>query len=354
MPTHSYLTDIDQPTGNAIDAVSNDVIYVAQGTSIAASNGSGIRGTQSITATLAGDVFGSLAGLYFTNAGGSNAVTVHKTGSASGGSYGILLYGPDNAVNNAGTISGFIGITLNDGGADLRNSGNILGEHFAIELTGADGTANHVFNSGSVVSNLSAINAGSAADGIINRGAIVGDIFLGSGDDLLDSRGGLLEGNVNLGGGNDTAWGSDGADVIDASGDNDIVRGRAGDDRLYGGGGKDTLVGGDGDDQFVFDVDLPVAKVDVIRDFVHAEDTIVLEPTVFTALGASVGKGEFLARASGHAAMTAGQHLIYDKSKGTLWYDADGAGGSAAVKFVQLGTTADHPTNLTFQDFDML
>jgi Ca2+-binding RTX toxin-like protein len=53
-------------------------------------------------------------------------------------------------------------------------------------------------------------------------------------------------------------------------------------------------------------------------------------------------------------AASAAQHIIYDKSNGTLWYDSDGKGGHAAVQFAQLGTSASHPTNLTWGDFAII
>ena len=45
------------------------------------------------------------------------------------------------------------------------------------------------------------------------------------------------------------------------------------------------------------------------------------------------------------------QHLIYDESNGSLWFDVDDDGAGAAIKFAQLGTAASHPMNLTYADF---
>ena len=43
--------------------------------------------------------------------------------------------------------------------------------------------------------------------------------------------------------------------------------------------------------------------------------------------------------------------IVYDKSNGSLWYDADGNGSHAAIQFAQFGTASAHPTNLTWGDF---
>lgn len=55
-------------------------------------------------------------------------------------------------------------------------------------------------------------------------------------------------------------------------------------------------------------------------------------------------------RVRGHAADST-DHLIYDKSSGTLWYDADSNGAGAAKQIAQLGTASSHPMTLTYADF---
>ncbi|BBU55603.1 hypothetical protein KU6B_18680 [Mameliella alba] len=84
-------------------------------------------------------------------------------------------------------------------------------------------------------------------------------IFGGSGDDSID--GGTQNDTVNGGSGNDTILGGtgddllagqDGADRLEGGDDNDILRGRAGEDELAGGLGRDFLTGGQGADFFVF------------------------------------------------------------------------------------------------------
>ena len=149
----------------------------------------------------------------------------------------------------------------------------------------------------------------------------------------------------------DTLKGNGGNDTLKGSGGKDSVDGGSGNDKLFGGDSKDKLTGGTGKDTFVFNTALATAGVDKITDFNHADDTIQLSHTVFAALGTSVASNEFVLRAHGHAATKASHHLIYDQSKGSLWYDSDGKGIGAAVQIAQLGTTAHHPTDLSHDDF---
>jgi Ca2+-binding RTX toxin-like protein len=144
---------------------------------------------------------------------------------------------------------------------------------------------------------------------------------------------------------------TEGNNVFDGRGGNDTLNGDYGRDTLIGGKGNDKLIGGTEADQFVFNASLGSTNVDKIVDFVLDFDEIALDDAIFKALGTSFEKNEFVARADGHAATKASQHIIYDKSDGTLWYDADGSGGKAAVKFAQLGSAANHPMNLGWDDF---
>ena len=75
------------------------------------------------------------------------------------------------------------------------------------------------------------IETGGDADRIFNTGLIQGQVDLGQGDDLYDGRGGLLVGRVNGGGGVDTFHGGDGSETFE---------GGAGDDVINGGTGFDT------------------------------------------------------------------------------------------------------------------
>jgi hypothetical protein len=132
---------------------------------------------------------------------------------------------------------------------------------------------------------------------------------------------------------------------------NDHINGGAGKDILDGMAGKDTLKGGAGNDQFVFDTALSAANRDKIEDFSHDHDRIVLSKSVFGAIGPSLTNDEFAVVSSGHNAADHDIHIIYNKTDGTLWYDADGKGGAGAVEFA----TFDHkPSTLDIGDFHMI
>ena len=138
------------------------------------------------------------------------------------------------------------------------------------------------------------------------------------------------------------------ANGLNGNSGNDTIAGGIGNDTIAGGAGKDLLSGGGGADHFHFDAALGSSNIDVITDFSHAGDTIELDLTIFAAFRSPWSAANFRANASGHAAATTDQHVIYDKSNGTLWYDDDGKGAHAAVQFATLGT---HPADLDFSDF---
>lgn len=88
---------------------------------------------------------------------------------------------------------------------------------------------------------------------------------------------------INLGKGNDRAFGGEGGDTLQGEAGNDWLSGGVGYDALFGGKGKDTLLGGWGDDEltggsgadhFVFD---GTKGSDTITDFRHKSDVLDLQ-----------------------------------------------------------------------------
>lgn len=124
--------------------------------------------------------------------------------------------------------------------------------------------------------------------------------------------------------------------AIDLTG-NEIAQyiyGNAGSNVVDGKGGADNLLGLDGADTFAFTTALGGGNVDSIRDFEQGLDRIALDDAVFTGL--TPGSLPAAAFVIGPAAQDANDRIIYDSTSGALYFDADGAGGAAAVQFASI------------------
>jgi Ca2+-binding RTX toxin-like protein len=136
---------------------------------------------------------------------------------------------------------------------------------------------------------------------------------------------------------------------------NDSLIGNDVANRLAGGAGNDTLTGGAGADSFDFSALLnSSSNVDLVTDFVVGVDHLQLEHGIFPAAG-SAGSLSASAFHSGagvdaNSAATAAERILYDTVSGSLYYDPDGIGGAAAIKFATLGL-ASHPAALAATDF---
>ena len=115
--------------------------------------------------------------------------------------------------------------------------------------------------------------------------------------------------------------------------------GDAGNDTLNGGAGNDRLAGGAGADNYLFTNAPGAANADNVVGFETGIDTIRLDGSVMTALGASGNFAPSDARFfMGTAAHDADDRVIFDGT--TLWYDSDGTGVAAqqAITELQTGT----------------
>ncbi len=166
----------------------------------------------------------------------------------------------------------------------------------------------------------------------------------------LTLNGNTASNTVIGGAGNDFIIGGGGNDVLTGSAGNDTINGGNGIDRITGGAGNDRLFGGLGTDAFVFDAALnATSNVDSIVDFSAVDDTVHLENAIMTGLGAATGVLSVAAWRAGAGITTAGDatdRIIYNTTTGDLFYDADGIGGTAAIRFARIEnlaalTTAD-------------
>jgi Ca2+-binding RTX toxin-like protein len=118
----------------------------------------------------------------------------------------------------------------------------------------------------------------------------------------------------------------------------DTLLGGAGDDLLSGGVGLDTLTGGPGSDTFRFGSN---TETDRITDFLSGTDRIELDRKLFKTL--AFGGLDSAAFSNSSIATNTVQRLIYDQSKGALYYDADGSGKVAPIL---IGSFDNQPTLL--------
>jgi len=146
--------------------------------------------------------------------------------------------------------------------------------------------------------------------------------------------------------------GNSAANTLKSLGGADIVAGGGGTDKLYGGAGNDTLTGGNGADKFYFDTATGAANIDLVTDFAPGQDKVVLDKTVFGALGA-IGALAGTAFKVGTAATSLAQRVVFNPATGALYYDADGKGAGAQVQIATLlGATT--PLTLTAADFQVV
>lgn len=168
----------------------------------------------------------------------------------------------------------------------------------------------------------------------------------GGGDDTI--YGGSGNDKVFGGSGADQLRGGRGNDALDGGSGRDNVNGGSGDDFVNGGRGSDLLTGGTGNDAFAFDTALGTSNVDTITDFDGADDGIVLGQQVFSELWlGALGAEQFHAAAGAVEGEDEFDRIIYDTISGSLYYDADGSGSGAAVRFA---VVSGSPT-LTADDF---
>ena len=169
-----------------------------------------------------------------------------------------------------------------------------------------------------------------------NAGDVV--IETGGGIDLVKSLVSFQLGsglnNLTLIGSNPiSGTGNDGGNTIIGNSARNYLNGGAGNDVLDGALGNDRLRGGSGNDKFLFDTALSSANnVDAILDFSVTDDTIYLDRTIFSGIGANGTLAPSAFRA-GTSARDGTDRIVYDAATGNIFYDADGLGGAAQVLF---------------------
>jgi large repetitive protein len=254
-----------------------------------------------------------------TGVGNDEANTLVGYGAGNQTIYGLggndyLDGGVDNDYLNGGTGNDYL--NGGDGNDVLDGSGDNTGLD-----TFAGGTGDDIYG----VYNSATIIIENAAEGNDSVWTAVNYTLTANVEDLYLA--GALTGTGNAGNNLILGYGTD----------NQTIYGLDGDDYLIGGVGDDYLSGGAGIDTFVLNA--AGNGVDTIADFAVSEQLKVSDFTSLSGLTVRVG--------SGLTNATAANQFILDSDNGSLYFDADGIGGSNAVKLANLQGS----TNLTIANF---
>lgn len=155
----------------------------------------------------------------------------------------------------------------------------------------------------------------------------------------------------------DNIRGSQNNDYLEGFGGSDKISGFGGQDQLFGGKGGDTLAGGDandsltggsGKDHFKFASKIGASNVDRVMDFEHGIDKIEISNSIFVGVGAdgALASSKFKVIDYTHTA-DANDRILYYKTAGDLYYDKDGSGAAAPIKFAHF----DGSPTITASDF---
>jgi len=297
---------------SAIDLVGSDSAYILEGVTVAAtgedafgiyaaggtSHQIAVYGTVISDLEYAIELFGTGNDVFIARTGsvygysglyinpGSN-VNVEGSVKAAHGA-GILIQAGDNFINigPTGTLtSEGTGVIVNGfyGGTNSKvvNSGAIIttGNDFShgVNFSSEAGQENQLVNFGIISATGHAVEGERGNETVINHGRIEGDVDLGAGNDLFKGGGGSVDGDIRGRGGNDTLIGGVSDDAIFGDFGDDVLRGAEGDDTLTGGTGRDIMTGGVGSDTFDFNKTIETAvggERDRITDFSQGEDVI--------------------------------------------------------------------------------
>jgi len=323
-----------QDSAGIVNDASGSVVRVL-GKVFAVDYGASLDHSAKILVGSQGMVFGGTYGIELNDSSGWRVVNY---GLIHGGSAGIR--GGAGAIENLGEIIGAnFGIDAFGDRLELYNSGRIAGSDIGIVATAVQGMLSNgvngeisghdaavalelggvytLVNKGLIIGGDASVTSTDGTKVLIrNSGTIVGDIILGNGDDLIDTRSGAVRGKIFGGEGNDTymisssnvgivdmgassgdsvrssatytliggldnlqllggkdidATGNEGANTVFGNSGNNDISGEAGHDALSGADGNDRLTGGAGGDTFYFNKGF---DRDRIADFADGEDMI--------------------------------------------------------------------------------
>jgi Ca2+-binding RTX toxin-like protein len=305
-------------------------------------------GRDTLTGSSAANTLNGQGGNDTLNGEGGNDILLGGAGNdvLSGGSGADSLQGGIGSDFAAYRASGAgVTVDLNEAGAQISGgdasgdtlSGieNLIGSSFADTLTGDSG--NNILHDGGVGGNDTLIGqGGNDSYAVYNAGVAIVEVA-GEGNDRVNAGVDFVLANgLSIEYLNTTSLHATYAINLTGNELRQLVRGNDGANVIDGAGGFDFLAGMGGADTFRFSTALGVGNVDRIVDFDVTDDTIQLDSSIFTALGAGAltaaeFKDNFL------APRDADDRIIYNSNTGSLFYDADGTGTDfAAIKFAVL------------------
>lgn len=232
------------------------------------------------------------------------------------------LNGTGNSASNILTGNGAANVLTGLGGNDTLNGGVGSGD----TLNGGIGNDTYVIDTaGDIFLDSSGIDTVRAALSFTLASSFEKLVLTGTG-----SFGGTGNALAN------TITGNIAANKLKGLSGNDIISGGGGRDMIEGGLGNDTLSGGSHADSFVFNTKLSAkTNVDRVTDFNVPLDTFRLENSVFTKI-ISTGRLTAAQFHTGASAQDADDRIVYNSAAGVLFYDSDGNGAAAAVRFATL------------------
>jgi Ca2+-binding RTX toxin-like protein len=272
---------------------------------------------------------------------GSDIYYVNATGDIVTEAVGA---GTDTVFSYLGAYT--LGSNVENGRIMSTSAANLTGN--ALNNTLFAGVGNNILQGGGGIDTVSYAYGVSGTVGVtVNLGVTTAQATGGSGSDTFGSIENLT-GSANA----DRITGNSGNNVLMGAAGNDTLSGGAGNDNLLGDTGKDSMTGGAGSDKFTFNTTLGPSNVDIITDFVHGTDKIVLDDDIFTKIGApgTLLAGAFRKGAGVTTAGDADDRIILNTTTGALYYDANGNAAGAAVQFATLTGTSTK-TTITASDF---
>jgi Ca2+-binding RTX toxin-like protein len=300
-PATSVFTNFVNNDAFDLDSPGADTLIVDPGAFLIAANGGGgallAANTGAWTVTVNGSIIatGSI-GIALGEGDAVSTIKIGVEGSVQGGTLGVAL-GSSANINNAGEISGTVGIQILSGNTHtITNSGTIIGATFGISDLTNMGT-DTVKNFGTINGD---VNLFAGKDTVTNSGLLVGNVVLGEGNDTMTDftivgdvmKSGTITGTISLGEGNDTFTGGgnsetvkddDGADIVKLGGGSDtyIATGSPGAD------GIDVVNGGAGVD--TYDASLSSFDLSINLDSVAHDLTPLIPGTGLTAANTATG-----------------------------------------------------------------